>query len=314
MTTGVVVRVPATSANVGPGFDAFGMAIARHLVVAVEDATTGTDRVATDGLGAEELPSGDDNLIWRSFVAFCDHVGTAVPPVHLRVRNDIPVERGLGSSSSAIVAGLVAARAVTGVVFGDLDLVALATTMEGHPDNVAPAILGGFVACAVDDNGGLVVRRINPTVSSAVVLVPSSRQRTDESRDGLPAHVGRDALVAQAARAGHVLGAIGGLWPVAPAAAGDRYHEPVRLPRLGPMAALLDALRASGAHAWLSGSGPSVVALAHTVDPSVAEAAADADVDVVTVPIDLAGALTCPPSGCAVAGGGTCVQCPRDSV
>ncbi len=314
MTPRVIVRVPATSANVGPGFDAYGLAIDQHLFVATAPDANG-QRVTTTGEGADELPTDDDNLVWRSVEAFCRHFDVDNPEVALQVHNKIPVERGLGSSSAAIVAGLTIARAITGVTVGDLALVQLATAIEGHPDNVAPAILGGFVACTVTDDGAVVVRRINPVSTAVTVFVPgASRQNTDASRATLPDTVDRSDLVLQASRAGHVLGAVAGVWPVAPAAAGDQFHEPARLAAGMPTGALLHTLRDAGLHAWLSGSGPSLVAFADDIAASLHDAARDAAVDVHTVAVDRAGTLTCWQGGCAVAGGGTCVQCPWESV
>jgi homoserine kinase len=156
------VRVPATSANLGPGFDAFGIALTRHLVVHTAPRGEQEPRVTTVGEGAGELSTGDDNLIWRSLVTFCRSHEQPVPDVALHVVNDLPLERGLGSSSSAIVAGLVLGRALTGLAVADRDLVDRADQLEGHPDNVAPALLGGLVACTRDADGALVVRRRNP--------------------------------------------------------------------------------------------------------------------------------------------------------
>ncbi|MCA1713533.1 MAG: hypothetical protein LC789_18615 [Actinobacteria bacterium] len=152
MTAALTVRVPATSANVGAGFDALGVALSLHLHATVGE-DRGADRVVTDGEGADELAVDDTNLVWTSFAAFCAHVGAPVPDVTIHLRNDVPLERGLGSSSAAIVAGLGLARAHLGAAVGDRELVALATDLEGHPDNVAPAgvVVGrGTVGLRVD--------------------------------------------------------------------------------------------------------------------------------------------------------------------
>ncbi|MEX0953258.1 MAG: homoserine kinase [Nitriliruptoraceae bacterium] len=311
------VRVPATSANLGPGFDAFGLALDRHLVVTSRPRRDGDSRVTTRGEGEGELATGDDNLVWRSFVAFCDQHGVGVPDVALHARNAIPGERGLGSSSSAIVAGIVLARAVTGTELGDGALVELANELEGHPDNVAPAILGGLVACTTDDHGRLVIRRINPAPHlRPVALVPDQRQSTQRARAHLPEWVTRDDLVAQASRAGIVLGALAGLWPSDPDAATDRLHEPARAEAMPAATELLGVLRRAQVHAWLSGAGPTVVALVddEAALDGVRETATRLGYAAQRVTFDLAGAVVCPAGGCAFAGGGECVQCPRDAV
>lgn len=313
------VRVPATTANLGPGFDAFGLALGLHLAVRSLDRSEQRERVRTDGDGAPELPDGDDNLVWRSLVAFCEAHDAPVPDVALRAATSIPLERGLGSSSAAIVAGLSLGRALTGVPTGDRDLVELASRLEGHPDNVAPALLGGLVACAADDGGRVHVRRVNPAARlRPLVLVPATRQATVTARAVLPARLSRADVTVQAARSGHVLGGLVGLWPVAPALAGDRLHEPARRAVMGPSGALLAELREAGVHAWLSGAGPSLAAVvARREDPVVERVralAADRGFAVTTPGFDLAGALTCPDGGCLLTGGSECVHCPRRRV
>jgi homoserine kinase len=325
------VQVPATTANLGPGFDAFGLALTRYLAVRSVPRAAQAERVVSRGEGAGELGTGDDNLLWRALVAFCEAKDQPVPDVGLRAANELPLERGLGSSSSAIVAGLVLGRALTGVAVGDLALVELADELEGHPDNVAPALLGGLVACTRDDAGQLVVRRRNPAPHlRPVVFVPSDRQATTAARGVLPDELPRAAVIAQASRAGHVLAGLTGAWPVDPAVAGDLLHEPPRLRAMAPSGALVTELRAHGVHAWLSGAGPSVAALLGDVVGSLpAEVLAQAEAAgfaVQELAVDLAGALACPDDGCAIAGvvgerpegdaegRGRCVQCPRQRV
>lgn len=253
------VRVPATTANLGPGFDAFGAALSRYLearTVPRDDA-----RVVTTGEGVGEVADDDGNLVWRALTDGCRHLGISPPDVSLRVHNDVPLERGLGSSSAAIVAGLGLARALAGGRFSDLELARAATDLEGHADNVVPAVTGGLTCTASGDDGVPVVRRAQPTPRlSPVTFVPAERQRTDAARAVLPERLERAAVATQAGRAGHVLGALLGAWPAAPALAGDLLHEPPRLERMGPSGALLEGLRGAGVHAWLSGAGPAVAA------------------------------------------------------
>ncbi len=306
------VQVPATSANLGAGFDAFGLALDRHLIVRSVPRSAQDERVrALDGT---EVPTGDDNLVWRSFVAFCEQHDVAVPDVAVVARTQIPLERGLGSSSAAIVAGMTLAREVTGVRVGDPALVELATDVEGHPDNVAPAVLGGLVACARGDDGKLVIRRTNPTPALVPLLfVPASRQSTEAARTVLPATLSRAEVAEQAARAGHVLAALGGVWPPAPSLAGDRLHEPARAAVMPASAELLATLREAGAHAWLSGAGPSVAAVVdrHRDPADLADLAADRGFALEVSGWDLSGARSCPDGACGLSGLTDCPLCPR---
>jgi homoserine kinase len=313
------VQVPATTANLGPGFDAVGAAVTLHLHARTLPGDAYPDRVTTSGEGTTDLPTDDDNLVWRSFVRFCDETGAAVPDVCLRVANAIPLERGLGSSSAAIVAGLGLARAATGTAVGDLELARLASAIEGHPDNVVPAVLGGLTSTVEGDDGVPVVRRVAPHARlRPLVLVPEGRQRTDEARGVLPDALGRDDAAREAARAGHVLAGMGGLWPVAPLAAGDLLHEPARLEVMAATGEVVAELRRKGVHAWLSGAGPSAAAAvaasdadAHGAARSIAEAHGFA---LHELEWDLRGLHVCPDDGCGLTGTGGCVQCPRQRV
>ncbi len=306
------VQVPATSANLGAGFDAFGIALDRRLIVRSVARSSQPERVrALDGT---EVPAGDDNLVWRSFVAFCEQHDVAVPDVAIVARTQIPLERGLGSSSAAIVAGMTLAREVTGVRVGDPALVELATDVEGHPDNVAPAVLGGLVACARGDDGQLVIRRTNPTPALAPLLfVPTSRQSTEAARAVLPTSLSRAEVAEQAARAGHVLAALTGAWPPAASLSGDRLHEPARAAVMPVSAELLTTLRRAEVHAWLSGAGPSVAAVVdRSRDPADLVALAGERGFVVEVgEWDLSGARSCPDGACGLSGLQDCPLCPR---
>lgn len=294
------VRVPATTANLGAGFDAFGAAVSLGLVAVSEQRDA--MRVTTEGEGAGELSTDDDNLVWRSFVAFCETNGAVVPDVSLLVRNQVPLERGLGSSSAAIVAGLALARLLTEAPVGDRELVALASEIEGHPDNVAPAILGGLTTTATTSDGQVVVRRIQPHARlRPVVLVPTARQNTDVARGVLPTTLARADVGTQVARAGHVLGALAGGWPAEPRLSGDVLHEPPRLAVMTATRDLLADLRDAGIHAWLSGAGPTAAAAVPRRDASAQATCRRIGEQhgyvVHALDWDLAGVLPCPVEG-----------------
>jgi homoserine kinase len=265
---------------------------------------------------AADVPTDDTNLIWRSFATFCERFDTPVPDIAIVATTAIPLERGMGSSSAAIVAGLALARAVTGVGQGDRELVELASELEGHPDNVAPAVLGGLTACTTDDAGRVVTRRLTPAPKlRPVMLVPANRQATAAARGVLPEQLSREDAVVQAGRAGHVLGALGGWWPMDVGAAGDLLHEPARREAMPVTAAVLDDLRGAGLHAWLSGAGPSVAAAVDALDPRIDgiidDIARRYDFEVLELRFDLSGVVACPDDGCAFSGRPECLQCPR---
>lgn len=313
------LHVPATTANLGPGFDAFGAAVSRYLYARSLPREAQTERVVTAGEGAGEVATGDDNLIWRCLVRFCETHDVAVPDVAIRVTNHVPLERGLGSSSAAIVAGLALARAITDTPVGDLDLVVLANEIEGHPDNVAPAILGGFVACVVDDHGELVTRRAQPaTRLRPVALVPDTRQLTTAARGVLPESLSRADVAHQTARGGHVVGALLGAWPAAAGAVGDLLHEPARLRVMTATGAVVGELRERGVHAWLSGAGPTAAAAIPAASGELLgtcrEVAERHGFVLHELDWDLGGVVACPDDGCAVSGRRGCVQCPADAV
>lgn len=307
------IRVPATSANLGPGFDVLGLALARFLVVGSRVRQDDEPRVVTHGEGFDEVVDGDENLLWQSFVRGCDAWQVDIPDLALTVHNDIPLERGLGSSSAAIIAGLSLARQLSEAAVGDLDVVQLADEIEGHPDNVAPAVLGGVVAAARRDDGTLAVRRAQPPPGARVLVhVPNGRQRTNAARRALPDSLSRADVATQIGRTAFVTGGMVGAWPLDAGVVGDRLHEPARRRGLPVSDRIIDDLRALGLASWLSGSGPTVAAL---VGPnftlaSLGEAERD-DVSVMVLDIDLGGVIVCPAGGCAWANAGACGSCPH---
>ncbi len=249
------VTVPATSANLGPGFDAFGVAIAVHFTVTAGPREA--QRIVPTGEGEGELPTDDRNLVWRALRRYCDRFGVDVPDVTVMAENEIPLERGMGSSAAAAVAGAALGRALTDGGGKDQQLIDLAAELEGHPDNAAAAVLGGLVVC----QGG-VATRLEPTDRLVPVLcVPADRQSTITARAVLPETVSLKEAAANGARAAIVLAGLAGLIAWDPAAMWDVLHEPPRLEMMAPSGRLVRDLRAAGIGACLSGAGPSVLAL-----------------------------------------------------
>jgi homoserine kinase len=284
---GLAVRVPATSANLGPGFDALGVAVELHLRVALVER--GEQRVITRGEGAGELATDESNLIWRVLTAWLDHAGQPAPDVSLRVDNAIPLERGLGSSAAAAVAGAVLGRALSNSGSDD-DVIAAAAELEGHRDNAAAAALGGVVLCQ-----GTTTTRLEPTAALRPVLcVPKGRQATDAARRLLPEQVPVTDAAANGARTAAVLAGLAGVIAWQPAAMRDVLHEPARFAAMPETGRLVTALREAGVGAALSGAGPAVLAVVTAGDPGATEqvrAAAGDGWRVVASAWDLAGAM-----------------------
>ncbi|HEX6399125.1 MAG TPA: homoserine kinase [Actinomycetota bacterium] len=261
----ISVRVPATSANLGPGFDCFGLAL--DLVNEVMLDTDAEPGVSWEGEGAEELPTDGTDMVSRAIAHTIElqgriHPGADVPAFHLHGLNRIPLEKGLGSSSSAAVAGVALARTLLGPSgFDDpYATFAYASELEGHPDNAAPATYGGLTVFAA---GSGYVHRLDPHPSlDPVVLVPERlRLPTAEARSALASTVDRrDAVfnIGHAALAAVAL--IEGDLDLLLVALHDRLHERVRGAMVPEMAALLDDLRHRQIPACLSGAGPSILA------------------------------------------------------
>ncbi|MFJ1539525.1 homoserine kinase [Micromonospora chalcea] len=259
----VRVRVPATSANLGPGFDALGLALGRHDDVTAE-VTGGGVQVKVTGEGAGELPADERHLIVTAMRATFDVLGAQPAGLALECENRIPQARGLGSSSAAIVAGVLAARALVADGEQRMDddaALRLAAELEGHPDNVAPCLLGGFTIAWTEPGGA---RAVSLPVAPAVrptVFVPAERGLTSVARAALPATVPHADAALNAGRAALLVHALTTDPALLLPATVDRLHQEQRAPGMPATAALVGALRAADVAAVVSGAGPTVLAL-----------------------------------------------------
>jgi len=260
--TEVWVRVPASTTNLGPGFDALGMALQLHNRVGLRIAE-GPVRVEVTGEGAGVLEAGADNLVYTAVRRLYAEVGREAPPLEIRLENAIPVSRGLGSSSTAIVGGLVGANALLGEPLDREAVLALAVELEGHPDNVTPALLGGFQVTSLTEDGLIHLRLPTPAGLRAVVCVPEASVSTAAARRVLPEQYSRADAVFNIGRAALLVAALlTGATGELRAAMQDRIHQPYRAPLIpGFDAALAAALEAGAAGACLSGSGSTMLAL-----------------------------------------------------
>ena len=262
MAAAVRVRVPATVANLGPGFDALGVAVRMHLEIEIESRRDSIE-VMVEGEGAEELPQDDTNLVIRSMNAFFDHVSRRPPGYAVRVKNPIPIGAGLGSSAAAVVGGLFAARAITGRTVPQSEMVQLATSLEGHSDNVMAALLGGLVICyRVGDAQELRYLRLDPSERLVpIIAVPRQGFPTTEARRALPTDVSFSDAQFTASRAALLVAAIttGAGADTLADAMDDRLHEPHRMKLMPETAAVHMEVRDAGLPVALSGAGPSLL-------------------------------------------------------
>jgi homoserine kinase len=255
----LTVRVPATSANLGPGFDTFGLALDLCNEVVID--TDAEPDVTWHGEGTGELPTDGTDMVSTTIAAIYATTGSPAPGLALHGINRIPLERGLGSSSSAAVAGVVAATVLlAGDASPSLDpmrIVAAAADIEGHPDNAAPATLGGFTIAAHDG----FVRRLDPHASlRPVVLVPDLRLPTSRARAALPRTVSREDAVFNAAHAALTVHALTQDPSLLAVALQDRLHQDARLALVPTVRDVFDQLRAADIPVCVSGAGPSLLA------------------------------------------------------
>lgn len=284
MKQSAAVSVPATSANLGPGYDCLGLALAWRDRYAAEvrwahSAAAATQpRVTVDvrGEGAEEV-GGPDNLVARALLTGLRRFGGSDPDeLHLTCENTIPHGRGLGSSSAAIVGGLGLARELLEADVDDAALLELACEIEGHPDNVAPAVLGGVTISWTDEDGrGRALRRSPHPDLAAVLAVPEFRLATAAARRLLPEAVPLADAVFNLSRAALLVAALTDSPELLLAATEDRLHQPHRAPAYAASMAMVTESRLAGRAAVISGAGPTVLLLT-TDDPAV-EAAAVAE-------------------------------------
>src|SRR5688572_8037693 len=253
------VRVPASSANLGPGFDALGLALGIYL----ECRFRRSDelRITVGGRDVDSIPTNEENLIWQTALTVARDVGETLPAVELEICNDIPLGKGLGSSAAALTAGVVIADQLLGLGWKPARILDEAARIEGHPDNVGACVLGSIVASAIDSGGVARVVRLDMSDRYDVaVVVPDFVLPTSKARSVLPATYSRQDVVFNVQRSALLIAAlVTGTTSAFPTALEDRMHQPFRsalVPGLDEMV----KLRAPGLLGCaLSGAGPSIV-------------------------------------------------------
>jgi homoserine kinase len=256
------VLVPATTANLGAGFDCLGMALDLYNSF---DFELGSNEFSVTGEGAGELKASQGRLVYRAWNAAYASVSRVAPPVKLHIESQIPIGRGLGSSATAVVAGLYAANRLGNLQLGVDELLSLAARIEGHPDNVAPALLGGLVVRSMGEQPGEIDHIVlePPDGLQLVLAVPAFELSTTKARSVLPKLVPHSHAVFNVGRAALFIAAWAKQdWDLLGKAMDDRLHQPFRAILVPGLVQVLSAAVEAGAlGSALSGAGPSVVAL-----------------------------------------------------
>ncbi|GMK38372.1 homoserine kinase [Paenibacillus sp. CCS19] len=255
----ILVKVPASTANLGPGFDTLGMALSLFEWIEMQAASETT--ITAYGKGMQDIPGDKSNLIYKVAQLVFEEAGVSVPELSISLYCDIPLTRGLGSSASAIIGALVAANALIGSPLSDDKLFQIATKLEGHPDNVGASMFGGIVVSAWDGDKADYVRIEPHPALETLVVIPSFQLSTEKARHALPKtlsmsdavfNVGRSSLLVAALSAGRL--------DLIRTAMRDRLHQPYRAPLIPGMSTILEQACEHGAlGAALSGAGPTII-------------------------------------------------------
>lgn len=300
----VIVTVPATTANLGPGFDCIGAALSlynRFEFSTLPTAAENAFKIDVSGLEAERVKTDATNLAYQAFAHCYQHIGQAPPPVRLSIELNIPLARGLGSSATAIVGGLVGANVLAGSPLSQADLMAMAIELEGHPDNVVPALIGGCQLAASRPDASWTICNV-PWHEDVVpvVAVPNFELSTAEARRVLPLTYSRHDAIFNAAHLGLLLrGLETGQADWLSTALQDRIHQPYRQHLISGYEAVQTAALDAGAYGLvISGAGPTLLALTHPTQAATVETAMERawkgsgiDVYTQTLPIDVQGTV-----------------------
>ncbi|SFO63119.1 homoserine kinase [Amycolatopsis rubida] len=263
--TGLRATVPASTANLGPGFDALGLALARYDVVELQVTEGGLKIEVLDAGagGVEDVPTDESHLVVRALRRACEHLDVRSPGLHLRCHNSIPHARGLGSSAAAVVTGVALGYALAERPL-DADALQLAAEFEGHADNAAASLFGGLVV-AWSEDGRFRAERVEPNAAiRPVVAVPAEKSSTNMTRGLLPSQVPHADAAHSAGRAALAVLAVTERPELLMAATEDRLHQDYRAEAYPASTELVRTLRAHGVPAAISGAGPTVLALTLT--------------------------------------------------
>lgn len=275
----VSVKVPASSANIGPGFDCLGLALPIYNTITIEETVlpgTGieinmmSEEETIDEMVFDSIPRDENNIVYKAVEMLYNSIGQVPSELKINIQSQIPIARGLGSSSSIIVGGLLAANKLLGSPADETALLAIATEVEGHPDNVAPAILGGFVLAAQEDDGSITYSKLKwPEEWDLTVCVPDFQLATEIARSVLPKEVPMQDAIFNAKHLAMLIEAVDTADPkLMKAALKDKLHQPYREKLVPGMKEIMEAfVHEDGVLGCvLSGAGPSLLVISYKYD------------------------------------------------
>lgn len=307
----VSVKVPATTANLGPGFDCMGMALPIYNTVTIEETVlpgTGVEinviaeNQSTDEFSLEHIPMDENSIIYKAVELLYNSIGQTPSELKITIHSQIPIARGLGSSASVIVGGLIAANELLGRPADEAALLSIATEVEGHPDNVTPAIVGGLTITSSEDDGSIVYRKLDwPEEWNITVCIPEYELATDISRSVLPKEVPMQDAVYNAQRMGMFVHAIHTKdSELMKLALKDRLHQPYRMKLVPGLEKIAEKLKheENVIGCVLSGAGPSILIISEKnnldkIKATVKEVWNDLNLkaEVISLPVETHGAV-----------------------
>ena len=307
----VSVKVPATTANLGPGFDCMGMALPIYNTVTIEETVlpgTGVEinviaeNQSTDEFSLEHIPMDENSIIYKAVELLYNSIGQTPSELKITIHSQIPIARGLGSSASVIVGGLIAANELLGRPADEAALLSIATEVEGHPDNVTPAIVGGLTITSSEDDGSIVYRKLDwPEEWNITVCIPEYELATDISRSVLPKEVPMQDAVYNAQRMGMFVHAIHTKdSELMKLALKDRLHQPYRMKLVPGLEKIAEKLKheENVIGCVLSGAGPSILIISEKnnldkIKATVKEVWNDLNLkaEVISLPVETQGAV-----------------------
>ncbi|CAH1204241.1 Homoserine kinase [Paenibacillus plantiphilus] len=269
----VIVKVPASTANLGPGFDTLGMALSLYAWIEMSALASGETVIDLHGDGLNGIPRDKSNLIYKIAQLVFDEAGVAIPELHISMYSEIPLTRGLGSSASAIIGALTAANALIGNPLEQDRLFQIATKLEGHPDNVGASLFGGIIVSSWDGSRAELIRLEPHPELDVLVAIPAFQLSTEKARHALPSQIALNDAVFNVASSSLLVAALAsGRFDLIKHAMRDRLHQPYRAALIPGMATILEEATAHGAlGAALSGAGPTLLALVEAGSPQRGE-------------------------------------------
>ena len=276
----VSVKVPATSANIGPGFDCLGLALPIYNTITIEETVlpgTGIeinmmteDEEAIDEMIFDDIPRDENNIVYKAVEMLYNSIGQEPSELKINIQSQIPITRGLGSSAAVVVGGLIAANKLLGSPADETALLSIATEVEGHPDNVAPAILGGFVLASQEDDGSIVYRKLNwPNEWDITVCIPDFELSTNIARSVLPENVPMQDAIFNAKHLAMLIEAVNTKdEKLMKTALHDQLHQPYREKLVPGMKEIMEAFKHEDGvlGCVLSGAGPALLIISHKYD------------------------------------------------